>query len=111
MRRTHKYRAQRAELDGYTFASKREMRRYAELKLLEKAGQISGLRMQPRYVLIEPFEYRGEKVRGMSYVADFEYQENGTTVVEDAKGFRTDVYAIKLKLFKFKYPELEHRET
>lgn len=98
-------------VDGIKFASQREAKRYAELKLMEKAGKISGLKLQPKYSLLEPFVYRGEKVRGLTYIADFEYRENGFVVAEDCKGFRTDVYVIKLKLFKKQYQHLEHRET
>ena len=87
-----------AKYNGYD--SKKEAKRAAELKLLEKAGVISNLQEQVVYELI-PAQYRivnGKKKcieRAMKYIADFQYVENGDTVVEDAKGFRTDVYRIK----------------
>lgn len=90
--------------DGYD--SKKEARRATELKLLEKAGVISHLQEQVVYELI-PSQYRivsGKKKcieRAMKYIADFQYVENGNTVVEDAKGFRTDVYRIKKKLMLY----------
>ena len=90
--------------NGYD--SKREAKRAAELKLLEKAGVISHLQEQVVYELI-PSQYRivnGKKKcieRAIKYIADFQYVENGNTVVEDAKGFRTDVYRIKKKLMLY----------
>lgn len=93
-----------AKYNGYD--SKREAKRAAELKLLEKAGVISNLQEQVVYELI-PSQYRivnGKKKcieRAIKYIADFQYVENGNTVVEDAKGFRTDVYRIKKKLMLY----------
>ena len=93
-----------AKYNGYD--SKKEAKRAAELKLLEKAGVISNLQEQVVYELI-PAQYRivnGKKKcieRAMKYIADFQYVENGNTVVEDAKGFRTDVYRIKKKLMLY----------
>lgn len=90
--------------NGYD--SKKEARRATELKLLEKAGVISHLQEQVVYELI-PSQYRivsGKKKcieRAMKYIADFQYVENGNTVVEDAKGFRTEVYRIKKKLMLY----------
>ena len=49
--------------------------------------------------------------RAVKYIADFVYIENGKTIVEDAKGFKTEKYIIKRKLFKYKYPECEFREV
>ena len=93
-----------AKYNGYD--SKREAKRAAELKLLEKAGVISNLQEQVVYELI-PSQYRivnGKKKcieRAIKYIADFQYVENGNTVVEDAKGFRTEVYRIKKKLMLY----------
>ena len=93
-----------AKYNGYD--SKKEAKRAAELKLLEKAGVISNLQEQVVYELI-PAQYRivnGKKKcieRAMKYIADFQYVENGNTVVEDVKGFRTDVYRIKKKLMLY----------
>lgn len=89
-----KYRNQPVEIDGIRFASKREGRRYSELKLLERGGVIRGLKLQPRF----PMEVAGVLV--CTYVADFAYERDGRMVVEDAKGVRTDVYVIKAKLLK-----------
>jgi hypothetical protein len=81
------------------FASKKEARRYGELSLLEKAGIISDLRTQVSFELIPKQD--GE--RPISYIADFVYHEDGRTVVEDAKGVRTDVYVIKRKLMLWRH--------
>lgn len=82
------------------FDSKKERLRYQELLLMERAGKIQGLTRQVRFELI-PAQYdkHGKCIeRACSYVADFTYWQNGEFVVEDCKGFRTDVYKIKRKL-------------
>lgn len=85
-----KYRAVRTE--GY--ASKRERDVAAKLWALERAGKISGLREQVPFVLVEG---RGN-VRGIRYIADFCYEEDGRQVVADAKGYKTPIYVLKRKL-------------
>lgn len=97
--KTTKYNAQRTELDGIKFASKKEARRYAQLKLMEKAGVITDLRLQVPFVLIDKSTYG----RAIKYIADFVYIENGQEIIEDTKGFRTDVYKLKKRLFAEKY--------
>jgi len=97
--RATKYRSKKTELDGITFDSKREAARYAELRLLEKAGRISDLRLQPKFTLIEGQRNAdGKAERPVVYVADFMYFEGERCVVEDAKGVRTRDYVIKRKL-------------
>lgn len=97
------------------FHSKKEYSRSNELKLLEKAGVISHLQEQVVYELI-PSQYRivnGKKKcveRAMKYIADFQYVENGETVVEDVKGFRTEVYKMKKKLMLFIH-DIQIKET
>ncbi len=88
----NKYRARRT--GGY--ASRREARRAAELRLMERAGLVSDIREQVPYTLIPAQE--GE--RPCRYVADFVYTDTATgrTVVEDTKGVRTKEYVIKRKL-------------
>ena len=98
-----KYSSAKTDVDGITFDSKKEAEFYAELKLRERAGEITHLRLQPRYLLQEAFKHEGKQYNKMEYVADFEYIENGITVVVDVKGFRTAVYMIKKKLFLYKY--------
>lgn len=92
-----KYRAQ--PTDGY--ASKKEARRAAELRVLQVQGQISNLREQVKYLLIPVARDADGKCieRACHYVADFVYDdERGNPVVEDCKGYRTDAYVIKRKL-------------
>jgi hypothetical protein len=88
----NKFRAQKTVVDGLKFDSKREAKRWCELKLMERAGTIADLERQIRYV----FEVNG--VRVCAYIADFRYRLNGSVVVEDCKGFRTPEYKLKRKL-------------
>lgn len=106
----NKYHAKKVMVDGEVFDSRREYRRWMELRLLEKAGVIKDLRRQVKYTLIpaqretDTVGSRGGVRKGKviekecAYIADFVYKENGQTVVEDAKGHRTDSYIIKRKL-------------
>jgi hypothetical protein len=94
----HKYGAKPTFVDGHRFDSKAEAKRYSELKLLEKQKRIHALELQPRY----DFVINGVKIG--FYKADFRYRDtNGQTIVEDVKGYRTDVYAIKAKLMRALY--------
>lgn len=99
-----KYHSRKQTIDGHVFASKREAQRYSELKMLEKAGEISNLELQKRFELI-PSQRIGGKVveRPCYYVCDFAYCEGGKQVIEDAKGMKTEVYKIKKKLMLYKY--------
>lgn len=106
-----KYNAVKTEVDGITFDSKIESKRYANLKLLERAGVIENLKLQPRFLLQEGFTYNGHKERKIEYVADFQYDRNGQTVVEDVKGMKTEVYKLKRKLFLYKYRDIVFREV
>jgi hypothetical protein len=94
-----KYRAEPTTVDGFRFASKREARRYVELKLLERAGKIGGLEIQPRFDLCVG-AMDGRRVKICTYVADFRYWDlvAKRSVVEDVKGVRTPVYRLKRKL-------------
>lgn len=104
-----KYKNKKTQIDMYIFDSTKEAKRYRELKLLEMAGEISNLELQPRFLLQESFKKNGKTYRKIEYVADFKYIEKGKTKVEDVKGLQTDVFKIKHKLFEKKYPELELR--
>lgn len=116
--RYRKYKNTKINVDGMTFDSKKEAKRYQELSLLQKAGEISGLQTQVRYVLIpsqrevsEEVYTRGENKgknkpgklleRECTYVADFVYYKDGKVIVEDTKGFRTKEYIIKRKLMLY----------
>jgi hypothetical protein len=93
----HKYGAVATVVDGVKFASKKEAKRYAELKIMEQAGDISDLELQPRY----PLTVDGVKVG--EYRADFRYRRDGVTVVEDVKGVRTAIYRMKKKMVEAIY--------
>lgn len=95
-----KYHSRKTKVAGITFDSSREAKRWKELQLLEAAGEISDLTRQQKFILIPSQRVEGKLVeRECSYYADFTYRDKeGTFVVEDAKGFRTDVYKIKRKL-------------
>lgn len=81
-------------MDGITFASRKEARRYRQLKLLEDANAIQDLQIQVKFPIIKKSQY-GREIR---YIADFVYLEDGKIVVEDTKGYRTDVYKLKKRL-------------
>lgn len=109
-----KYNSKKVTRDGMQFDSLTEYRRFRELCLLEKAGRVTDLQRQVKFVLIpaqhERFERYSKKTgkrlkdgirtleQECSYIADFVYTEDGKQVVEDAKGFRTADYKIKKKL-------------
>ena len=116
-----KYHAQKTEIDGIVFDSKKEAQRYQQLKLMEKAGFICNLKRQVKYELI-PAQYINGKLveRAVTYIADFEYDEVVKArqrtvmlyddsrvirqhIVEDVKGVRTDVYKIKRKMMLHKH--------
>ena len=100
-----KYRNRKTKYNGMTFDSIREARRYRTLRLLEDAGDIHNLRRQVKFVLIPTQRIDGKLIeKECSYKADFVYEDaDGKTVVEDAKGVRTDAYIIKRKLMLWRY--------
>lgn len=114
LKRRSKYRAVPTVVDGIRFHSAKEARRYGELKLLEKAGQIARLQMQQRFELCVPHTDLRANDSGDGrwhtighYVADFTYDELAASVtrftVEDVKGFRTPMYRWKKKHFESQY--------
>lgn len=95
--RRNKFGAVPTVVDGVRFASKKEARRYVELKLLQKAGEIGRLELQPKF----PIVVNGMKI--CAYIADFRYWCHGRPVVEDAKGVKTPVYRLKKKIVEAQY--------
>jgi hypothetical protein len=93
-RKNSKYGNKPCVVDGIKFASKAEARRYGELLLLEKSGEISDLKLQPRYT----FEVNGVHVG--HYTADFSYATAGGNVVEDVKSKAsiTEAYVVRRRL-------------
>lgn len=112
-RSSNKYHSKKITRDGMTFDSVKEYRRFRELALLERAGEITDLKRQVEFVLIpaqrEPdtIGKRGGIKKGKtielkcSYIADFVYTENGQRVVEDTKGFKTKDYVLKRKMMLY----------
>lgn len=97
-----KYGNRKITRDGETFDSIKEFRRYCELSLLERAGEITNLRRQVPYELLPSQRVAGKVVeRACTYKADFVYRENGLEVVEDVKGFRTPEYKLKRKMMLY----------
>ena len=105
-----KYGAKKTIVDGTVFDSKKEARRFLELKMLEKAGSITNLRRQVKFLLI-PAQRDADIIgpkggrkpgrlleREVSYYADFCYEVDGQTVVEDTKGVKTPEYILKRKM-------------
>lgn len=101
-----KYNSRKTVVDGIKFDSKKEAARYKQLKVFENSGVIQNLRLQVKYTLI-PSQYEvidGKKKlveRECAYYADFVYDKNGKTIVEDTKGMKTPEYIIKRKLMLF----------
>lgn len=97
-----KYGAVKTQIDGHTFASKAEAKRYAQLKELERIGEIDSLELQPRYELAPgvKFSDSARATPALRYVADFRYRDHlGRLVVEDVKGGPvTEGYRIKKHL-------------
>lgn len=103
-----KYHAKKVKDGDLVFDSRKEYRRWQELLLLEKAGVIRGLRRQVKYELLP--RVPGKWPRPVAYIADFVYQEGKKEVVEDVKGYRTDVYKLKKRLMWVVHG-IEIRET
>ena len=99
--RKNKYHARKTIADGIVFDSAAESRRWMELKMLQRAGMITGLTRQVPFELVPSQKGAKETYRPVTYRADFVYYEDGKMVVEDVKGCKTDVYEIKKKLMLF----------
>lgn len=97
-RSTNKYGAVKVTVDGITFDSRAEEKRYGQLKILQDAGEIVGLTCHPRFELIPGAVIDGKMERGISYTADFAYIEHGKFVVEDVKGVATRDYELRKKM-------------
>lgn len=104
----NKYGAKKVVIGGEVFDSKKEFNRWCELRLLERSGKISDLKRQVKYTLIPAQRDKEGKLveREVSYIADFEYIENGQKIVEDVKGYKRgaayQLFTIKRKLMLLK---------
>jgi hypothetical protein len=96
----NKFRNIKVVIDGKRFASKKEARRYVELRMKQTIGEISELECQVKYVLIE----KSATEKQCAYFADFRYRNrNDEVIVEDTKGKKTDLYIMKRKLMLEKF--------
>lgn len=98
-----KYHSRKVTVNGVEFDSHREARRYQDLQMLQRAGEISDLRTQVKYTLI-PAQKKpsGGVERACTYTADFVYRDkSGREIVEDAKGVKTQQYIIRRKLLLY----------
>ena len=105
-----KYHNKKTVADGIKFDSKLEAERYAQLKMMERAGVIRDLELQPSFELIPSFRKNGKTWRRTLYKADFRYilAEDDSYIIEDVKGSTsviTDVFRLKQKLFEYKYQD------
>ena len=114
-----KYKAKKIECADGKFDSIGEYKRWEVLKGMQDMGVISGLRRQVSYELIPQQKLREPRVRKgrnhhyempVKYIADFVYEQNGHTIVEDYKGMRLSDYVIKRKLMKYIH-DIEIREV
>lgn len=108
----NKYHANKVEMDGVVYDSKKEAKRAAVLIQQEKYGIITNLQRQVSFELQPGYtNNKGAKIRPITYRADFTYEQDGKKIVEDCKGFRTKEYSIKKKIFEYKYPEYTFVES
>lgn len=105
----NKLNAHKVVVDGETFDSRKEYRRWCELKQMEAIGKIRGLERQVPFTLL-PKQKRsdGKTEREVKYVADFLYtDENNQQIVEDVKGYRGGatyaIFTTKRKLMLYRY--------
>ena len=106
--RRHKYGAVATTVDGIRFASQKEAARYCELKILEKAGVVKDIEIQPKFALCVPLHGRTNvHVKVGTYRADFRYREGprGILVIEDVKsaGTRTTAYRLRKRMVEAQY--------
>lgn len=102
LERKQKYNAKPTEVDDLRFDSKAEAKRYQQLQVMERAGEISELSMKPLFVLQPSFtDAWGKTHRAITYTADFAYMRNGQAVTEDVKGGKatqTQQFSIRWKM-------------
>lgn len=102
-----KYKNRKVVVDGIEFDSQKEADYYAELKLLQKAGEIKEIELQPKFELLPGFKKNGRTFRAITYTADFKVTyADGHVEIIDVKGIKTEVFKLKRKIFEFQYPDL-----
>lgn len=88
---------------NHSHDSKKEANRCNELWLMERGNLIKDLRYQVPFELQGRFKFRGKSYLSITYLADFVYFDiqKGYYVIEDTKGYRTEVYKLKKKLLLY----------
>ena len=101
----NKYKNTSCYCDGIKFQSKKEADYYLKLKMLLKSGVIRDLELQKEYILQDSFKLNKKTRRKISYIADFTYfsTSDDKLHIVDVKGFKTEIYKLKKKLFEYKY--------
>ena len=101
----NKYKNKKVEYHGIKFDSNKEMAYYIKLEILEQRGKIKDLELQKVYELQPSFKINGKTYQKITYKADFSYisVEDNKLHVIDVKGFKTEVYKLKKKMFAYKY--------
>jgi hypothetical protein len=105
-----KYLSKKITVDGICFDSKDEAKYYEYLKRIKATGKILNFELQPKFILIPSFKYKGKTERAATYTLDFTiYNLDGTKTYIDVKGFSTQQGEFKFKLLKSIHPELDFR--
>jgi len=112
-----KHKNQPCMMDGYKFPSLAERDRYIILKSRLQSGEISGLVLQPTFVILPAFHYWGKRIQAVTFTADFKYsmpQKNkqDQIIVEDVKGMTarlTEAFGIRWKFVKAQNPTIKFR--
>jgi len=107
-----KYHNTKTIIDGIKFASKHEARYYSELKLRQRAGEITGFDLQPVFILQKGFRHNGKAIRAIKYIADFKvFYPDGRVEIVDTKGVRTRDYINKVKILLKQNPDMWFTEA
>ena len=105
-----KYNNKKTTIDDIVFDSKNEALYYEALKDMKINGLIKDFELQPKFILQEGFEKDEKKYRPIKYTADFRVLTNNDySYIVDVKGMLTTEFKIKMKLFNYKYPDIELR--
>ncbi len=100
----NKYSNEKTIVNGIRFDSQAEANYYCQLKILKRSNQIKDFKLQPKYLLQPSFKLDNKTIRAIHYIADFEIEHNDSSIeIIDVKGYKTEVYRLKKKLFEYKY--------
>lgn len=109
-----KYNNKKVIVDGMKFDSIQEGKRFVELKLRQRVGDISSLVCHPKFDLQPSFKKNGKIIQAITWSADFSYWFEGKRVIEDVKPWNKErqefvigeTAHLRHKLFEYKYPGL-----